>query len=137
MNTITLAGINYQIGKTNALTQFHVLRRLAPVLAPLGSVALSKGGKLEADDFLEFIGPLTDALANLPEADANYVIFSCLAVVKREVADGRYAPIVAGQQFMFEDIDMVAMIRLTVEVVQDNLSGFFAGLGGVIPSTSS
>lgn len=132
---ITIDQHEYHIGRMNALTQFHVLRRIAPVLAPLGATFMNRK-KLTLDDMMEVLGPVTEVFAKIPEEDANYVIFASLATVKR-IVDGRQAPVTAGEQLMFEDIDAITMLRLTWEVVETNLQGFFAGLGDGSKSTSS
>ncbi len=65
----------------------------------------------------------------MSDEDTNYIIFSCLGVVGRAQSDGRFAPVVAGDRFMFQDLHMVLMVRLVVEVIKENYSGFFMGLG--------
>jgi hypothetical protein len=143
MNEITLAGNVYRIGKIDALTQFHVTRRLAPVLASLGVgvTTLLQSGEEVGDTleaFLPVMGPVSEVLAAMSNEDVNYVIFACLSAVQRAQAGGKYAPVTtATNQIMFQDIDMVVMVRLTVEVMRINLAPFFEGLRVPSPSQSS
>lgn len=138
---IKVKGHNYRIGKLNALSQFHISRRLAPVMAAMGitmSMLRGKEGKQPTfDDFAPVLGPVTEMVSRMSDTDSNYIIFTCLATVTREQSDGRYSPICQGQSLMFDDIDMVAMLRLVFEVVRENLAGFLQELGDETPSQSS
>lgn len=130
----------YEIGSLPALTQFHVVRRLAPMIGAVGMDAATLKSAASLKDFSEFIAPVVDQLARMTDEDANYVIFSCLAVVKRKAAsDGSLARVVAsdGRSLMFDDIDMTVMVRLVVEVLKVSLSGFFSELGAVSDSPGS
>lgn len=135
---VEVAGHRYSIGKLSALSQFHVMRRLAPLLAGVGPDLLKIPEAKDTGEMLGLMSPLAQALADLKDEDANYVIFTCLSVVSREQSSG-WARMVAGSPpaLMFEDIDMFTMIRLTVEVVQENFRDFFKELGGEIASASS
>lgn len=140
---ITINGHNYRIGKLDALKQFHITRRLAPALASvgLGIAQLQQAGQqvigegMEA--FMPVLGPVSEVVAKMSDEDTNYILFTCLAVVTREQDGGRFARVVSDRQLMFEDIDMVLMLRLTVEVVRLNLQGFFSGLGAETQLPSS
>lgn len=139
---ITIGTRNYRLGKLDALKQFHIARRLAPALASIGiTVAeLEKVGQGIAgsvDSFLPALGPVSEVLAKMSDEDTNYVLFTCLGAVQMDQGEGRYANITKGQQLMFEDMDMVMMLKLTAEVVKFNLEGFFKGLGEVTKSPSS
>lgn len=127
----------YQIGKLPALTQFHVLRRLTPGLAAVG-LSFEQIKTLTPEKMWGLLMPVSQFLATMPEEDANYVIFSCLGAVKRQAGgDGRFADVAVQGRLMFDDIDMLVMVRLTVEVLRENLAGFLTGLGEVNASPSS
>lgn len=132
-----VAGHTYTVGKLNALTQFHVSRRLAPILAAMGVSlqSLQAGVQRDLSDFASLLEPVTEMMAKMPEEDVNYVIFTCLGVVKRKVGE-RWAPVANGASLMYEDIDMLAMLRLVVEVVRSNLGAFMQGLGDTPNSPS-
>jgi hypothetical protein len=124
-----LNGINYKIGKLDALSQFHIVRRLAPILSEL---APNINGKQTNE--LGALTAIAGAISKLTDADANYVIFGLLKVVSRQQPQGLgYAQVAVGESLMFEDIDMGNMMKLVWQVLTHNLSGFFAGL----PSTST
>lgn len=133
--------------RLSALEQFHVGRRLGPLLATVGSevVALARApvGAEEderkvVDRFVSVFPAVAQMLAAMSDDDVNYVVHTCLRIVQRRVGDAGYQSLVAkGGVFMFDDVDMDAMLRIVVEVLRDNLGGFLKGLGGSTPSPSS
>lgn len=136
MSTIKLNGQTYRVGKLNPMLQFHVSRRLAPAIAAVG-LSIAQLQDLKNAPLGELLGPIADVAASMPEADADYIIFNCLAVCEREQGQ-RYAKILAsGNRLLFEDIDMPTMLRLVAEVVKENLGGFFSLLPGATSSGQS
>jgi len=130
--TIDLDGKTYRIGKMSALAQFHVSRRLAPVLAAVGISlqVLTAGSKASIEDMAAVLGPAAEVMAKMSDDDSNYIIFTCLQVVARK-DDERYAPVASGGLLAYQDIDMPIMIRLVVEVLRVNLGNFLQGLSDV------
>lgn len=134
----------YMVGKLNALQQFHVMRRLAPVLAGMGmgvaELKTMSDKTAESAGLLLVLEKVTEVVGQMTDEESNYVIFTCLSMVKRQVPGSGFASIVTSgkpPQLMFDDIDMLAMLRLTVEVVKESLQGFFKGLGDANSSPSS
>lgn len=135
MSTVKdVKGHSYKVGKLNAMQQFHVVRRLATLLAgvadqlqglPKEDVAARMPGLLPA---------LAERLATLDDATAEYVLMTCLAVAERKQSGGGWAQVVAEGQLMFQDIDMPAMLTLVGHVLMENLAGFFGDLSGVFPA---
>lgn len=135
MKQINLNGINYQIGKLDALTQFHVTRRLLPILATAGIGVSQLKGMKTVEDFMPLLGPITAIVASMSDEDSNYVIFTCLSVVKRQVTAESWANLTTPERkLMYQDLDMVMMLRLTFEVLRENLMGFLTEFG--VPSSS-
>ena len=132
--TIDLAASNYSIGRMDALTQFHVARRLAPVIAVLGEsvakLADSPETKSQEAWVASVFGPVMDIVAKMGDEESNYIIHACLAVVGRQQEGGKYAPIQRNKLLMFNDIEMPVMFRLVVEVIKENLGGFFVEAAG-------
>lgn len=117
--------------KLNAFQQFHVVRRVLPVLSSV----------FEGDD-AGFMRRAIGAMAGMPDADCDFVLRTCLAVVQRQQGQA-WAPVIAPQQglaMMFDDIGLTELMQLTVEVIKENLSGFFsaaAALGMELPATQA
>jgi hypothetical protein len=124
MTEIEVGGATYQVGKINALTQLHVGRRLLPAFVAVGIKAEDLGTRSHVG-VADFMEPAVKLMGSMSDEDVNYVLFRCLAAVKRKQGD-RWAQITTGERLMFEDIDMPSMVRLTAAVLQENLSGFFA-----------
>lgn len=120
---VEIEGQRYVIGKMNAMTQFHVARKLAPVLSAMGVSASQIGDK--QTDLGAMLGPIMDVVATMDDATVEFIINNCLAVVRR--IDGERAQVVRSSsgQMMYADIEMTTMVRLAVEVIKDNLGGFF------------
>lgn len=118
-DTIEVGGHQYRVGRIDARKQFHVARRLAPLLAGMSDVPKNGSG------FAAFLGPLTNALSLMSDEDVDYVLDACLGVCQRLQPNGHPAPVMTRAGLMFEDIDMGQMIQLAVKVIQHNLGGFF------------
>ncbi|WP_257824718.1 phage tail assembly chaperone [Burkholderia glumae] len=131
---IEIGGQRYQLGRMSAMQQFHVSRRIATVLPPLirtyldmatSDKPMTKNLKLLATS----IEPVMEALSQLKDEDAEYVIGACMRVVERHHGDG-WARVWSPTQnvCMFDDIDMGAMLTLTGYVIMENLGPFIQGL---------
>ena len=117
---LEVGGKRYRIGRLDAKKQFHVARRLGPILAGLGESA----GK-SADTLPAQIAPIAGALSKMSDEDVDYVLDACLGVCHRVESIGQYAPVMARGGMMFSDIDMGQMVQLAVAVIQGNLRSFF------------
>lgn len=122
-------GHTYSVGRLNPMTQFHITRRLAPILAQMGISlqALGQGSKSDLTDFLPLLGPVSDIMAKMTDEDADYIVYTCLAVVSR-LSGEKWSRVTTGNNMMYDDIDMPTMLRLVVEVVKENLGSFMRGL---------
>ena len=128
MNSTEINGINYTIGKLDAFTQLHVARRLAPVLAGMFT-AFRHAPEIAnaADDSILAMatGPLAETLAKMSNEDVDYVVNACLSVCQRQQAKG-WAKVMVNGSLMFSDIELDALLGLTVAVIQENLGRFFS-----------
>jgi len=117
-----IGGNTYRSGKMDTFKQFHVSRRLVPIL---GNVAGAVSGEASFEDLVQ---PLMAGIAAMTDADCDFILEACLKVVQRQQGTN-WAPIYAGtnQALMFDDIDMSVMLQIAGKVIQDNLSGFFPG----------
>jgi len=127
MTEFTHNGYEYRAGQIDAMTQFHIVRRLAPMLSAFKDVASPDGSPLTADA----LGPVAAALGRVPDNDIEYVIGKTLAVVtRRKEGDTGYVKIwnAVANRPQFEDIGMPDMLMITMHVVQGALSPFLSGL---------
>lgn len=120
---LELDGHTYRVGKLDARAQFHIVRRLAPVLAELAPALQGGKGGLDA------LPPIATAVAKLSDADADYCIFGLLKVVSRKQPNGLgWGPVATENLLMYDDIGMTQMLKLAWEALTFNMSGFFAAL---------
>ena len=120
-----IAGQQYRSGKMDAFRQFHVSRRIAPVLSGLAAGAAGLSGAEPDQEFAAFLQPLVTGIASMSDADCDYVLHACLGVVKRQQGNA-WAPIfiAQGNSLMFDDIDLSVMLQIASRVIQDNLGNF-------------
>lgn len=124
----TINGSDYRSGKLDAKKQFHLARRLGPVLAKLPGVPES-----------EIFAAVAEEIADMSDEQCDYILDTCMAVVKRQQGDA-WAPVFNARAgvMQFDDIDMSAMLTIARYVIEENLASFFGGklgLGRSSPTT--
>jgi len=142
MTELEIGGNTYRINSMPAMTQFHVMRKLGPVLPGIvpvlaqAAAALPQadgqedGGAMTTVDGVAAIAmaarPLLDGLAAMADADAEYVINHCLSAVMRRDAGGKsWSAVHRDGVTMFDDIDLMASMHLVWAVLRENYTGFF------------
>ena len=147
-------GLKFRAGKLDVFKQLHVSRKVAPVLPKLMRVFLEfdKAAKTPAAvvdptgtapaDGLDLAAlasaaePLAKVLAEMPDADVEYVVNTCLSVVAINKAN-HWADVLAPSGIlMFDEIDMPVMLQLVAKVIQDSLGPFLSGFLAKVPSTN-
>ena len=124
MKEVEVGPNRYSIGKLDALKQFHVARRLVPVLAAFTKIGENKGvPQLKVGTLL----PIAEALSKMSDEETEYIIQTCLAVVKRQDS-GSWQYVMIQGRFVYQDITMADMVKLTSEAIMENMGDFFAGL---------
>jgi hypothetical protein len=142
MALFQVGGREYRSDPLDALTQFHVSRRLSPVvlaLAPLiglGATVEDLTTVITSDigSNLRILQPAIDAVAKMPDEDVNYVVIRTMSRVHRGVknlntgAIESWTPVwnQSAGMLQYEDIGMVEMIQIVWIVLRENLSGFFS-----------
>jgi hypothetical protein len=137
----TVNGNTYRIGKMPVMQQFHVARRLAPVLSgvidalkaagldPVKLATMPPGSKLGDVDPFAMVEPLGDVLAKVSDDDSEYIIGACLQCVSRAQPNGTGWAFVWVPRggLMFQDMELPEMLQLVWKVLESNLAGFFSG----------
>jgi len=134
-------GRNYRSARMDAMTQFNVIRRLAPIMEPLGQYIKENSKvvpKLNGDGSLDTTAtnqeavvnamPIIKAIAELPEETTDYVIATCMNLVKRDEGQGRgWAPVwnARANRPQMEDIDMGSMLQIVINVLGGSFGPFF------------
>ena len=142
MTELEIVGNTYRINSMPAMTQFHVMRKLGPVLPGIvpvlaqAAAALPQadgqedGGAMTTVDGVAAIAmaarPLLDGLAAMADADAEYVINHCLSAVMRRDPGGKSWNAVSRDGVtMFDDIDLMTSMQIVWAVLRENYTGFF------------
>lgn len=126
-------GVNYRAAKMDAFKQFHVSRKIAPIVPTLIPVfvRLSQDKKLTEDlsAFSELLGPFAEGIAGMSNDDSEYIIATCLGVVSRQSGD-TWAGVWnrSANSCMFDDMDLGVMMQIVIKVIQDSLGPFIQGL---------
>lgn len=128
MSEITVGEHTYTIGKLDALKQFHVARRLVPVLAAFTKIG--EGADLSQGFGVGALIPIAEALSKMSDEETEYIIETCLSVVQRQDS-GKLQKVMVQGKFVYQDIKMPDMIKLTSETIMENMGDFFAGLQAV------
>jgi hypothetical protein len=140
MRELEIEGNNYRIGKLNPFEQFHIVRRVAPVLVSLGEIQ-SKMQKIENGEepdeglFAKF-GGLANIVSQMPDDDVDYVLKLCLRVAKRIDSNGNAPVLSPSGKLMYEDINMTVMLKIAFETIDENLGGFMKGADQSLPQAS-
>jgi len=119
MHEFEVNGITYRCKKLTAFQQFHIARRLTPLL-----LALAGAG--------EKVNNFAAALAGMSDSDGEYVISVCLSAVERFNTEHKNWAAVwnaSANRAMFVDLnDLAALLPIVVKVIEDNLGNFWSAL---------
>lgn len=144
MAELKIGGNTYRINSMPAMTQFHVMRKLGPVLPGIVPVLAQAAAALPQADGQEDGGasamttvdgvaaiamaarPLLDGLAAMADADAEYVINHCLSAVMRRDSGGKsWSAVSRDGVTMFDDIDLMTSMQIVWAVLRENYTSFF------------
>ena len=131
----TLNGMQFKLGKIDAFRQFHIVRRIGPLLAELVD-SLRTIGKVDADKmseqeklehFSKLAAPVMQGLAKLSDADADYVLLRLLSSVEvHQEKFNSWAKVATDQAIAMQDLDLPILLQVAGRALMYNLSGFFA-----------
>ncbi|MCS3839389.1 hypothetical protein HNR03_004000 [Pseudomonas sp. JAI111] len=152
MSEFELGADSFRIGKLNAFQQFHLSRKVAPMIPTLIPVFLklqsaardAKSASESADGagssdlaplsgdlgaLAEMLQPFADGIAGMPDEAAEFILSTCLGVVQRKQGTSWFPVWNASQNVcMFDDIDLGVMMKLAVRVITESLGPFLQGM---------
>lgn len=131
-----LNGRKFKMSKIDALKQFHVARRISPILAdilPAMKSLQSVGGNFESlpndeklDKIASVIGPFIKGFAQLSDKDAEMVLFNLLQAVEvQQLPTKNWAKIANDTMIMMQDLDLSILMQVAGRAFMFNLSSFF------------
>ena len=114
-----VSGKAYRLELLDARAQFHLLRRLMPILPALDSVgqSLARRGKTDPAAAFAAIAPLAQA----SEEDVGFVVDAALRSCEQEI-DGAWRPALDAS----DDLDLADTLQIVAHVVALNFGPFFA-----------
>jgi hypothetical protein len=130
----------FQLNKLNAFKQFHVVRRIAPILGKLGNVLpeLAKAAKKvsaeqsvdqKIEEMAKFVEPIMNGLSSLSDADSEFVLLGLLSSVEvHQKQFNNWAKMATDKGLMFENFELPILLQCAGRAFMYNLSGFFASL---------
>lgn len=133
----TIGGREFKLNKLDAFKQFHIVRRIAPLLSELlpamkDATKLKEFEGLSEDDkfgrVAGFVGPIMKGLSNLSDADADLVLFGLLSSVEMKQSAGNWAKVATTSMLMIQDLELPVLLQIAGKAFMFNLAGFFAGL---------
>lgn len=133
-NSFSLRGKEFKLNKIDAMKQFHIARRLGPVLVDLIPALkdfrdvekLSDNEKLEAIG--KFMTPIMQGMSKLSDDEAEFVLYNLLSSVEFQQGSGNWARMSNGAVLMFQDFELPMLFQLAGKAFQFNLSGFTSAL---------
>lgn len=121
-------GGRYQLGRLDARRQFHVVRRILPVISKAGVGNMSLGLSSIDQDIATALASdvVISGISLMPDVDIDYIIDTCLSVCKKD-QNGHWADVKSGPTIMFPEVSssMSLMLKLVIGTIQFNLDGFF------------
>lgn len=134
-NSFEIGGRKFKLGKIDAFRQFHIVRRIGPLLADL-MPGLSGMVKMKMDDmtetqkleeFAKAIHPVMSGLSRLSDADADYVLYRLLGAVEVEQPQYKsWARVATDTGLVMQDIELPVLLQVAGRSLMYNMSGFFA-----------
>lgn len=134
-NKFSIGGRNFTLSKMDAFKQFHVVRRVGPILtellprlAQLKAVKETASEKEQLEQMAQVATPVLAGLSKLSDVDADYVLHTLLSCVEVQQPIGNWAKVFANNMLMVNDLDLPTMMQIASRAFMFNLSGFFSAL---------
>lgn len=139
-----VGGLTCRMGKMNARTQFHIARRLSPLIGSVlsGLQGLEFGSRgaedprasLTQETGLQVVSAIADALGALDDAACNYILDECQEVIEVRQEGGGWTRLRRNKTLMYPDaVDLMGLMTIAGRVIAANLAGFMSALRGAGP----
>ncbi len=141
-NTFSIGEKQFKVGKIHAFKQFHIVRRIAPILGELMPIMAKLGKEMKNPDGLSqdeqfeklavIAGPVMIGFSKLSDDDSNKVLLGLLSAVEMKMETGNYAKLSNGDTLMFDNLELPLLLQAAGRSFMFNMSGFF----NVLPQVS-
>lgn len=133
-NEFEIGGRHFKLRKITAFKQFHIVRRIGPILSEL-LPAMKAGIKTEnlsedekLDNVAKFAAPIMEGLSKLSNADSELVFFGLLASAEMQQEHGNWANVSTESMLMIQDLELSVLLQIAGRAFMYNLAGFFSVL---------
>lgn len=131
-----IGGRNFKLCKINPFKQFHIVRRVGPILAELIPAMQGFAGKdvtkLSQEDKLKSLeniaSPVMQGLSKLSDSEADHVLFGLLSSVEVQQPAGNWGKVATESMLMMQDLELPVLLNIAGRAFMYNLSGFFSAL---------
>ena len=142
MTEFEINGRKFKVGKLNAFKQFHIVRRISPVLADLLPAIKDfqrfqkvQGNKTEdqkLDEVATVLGPILTGFSKLKDADSEFVLLGLLSVAEMNGPGPGWSKVATDSMLMIQDLELPILLQIAGRVFLENLASFFR----VLPQVS-
>lgn len=125
----------FKLSKLDAFKQFHIVRRLGPILGEiipaaqkLKIKAVGDGEKSQAQVMREIgiiVQPIMKGLALLSDEDSEFVLKGLCSAVEIQQEHGNWARLSDGKVMSIQTLDLAEMLQAAGQAFAYNLAGFF------------
>lgn len=135
----TIGAREFKLSKVDAFKQFHIVRRISPILADLlpgikefQKLSKKDNSQLSDDDkfeqFVPLAAPLIAGFSKLSDDDSNYVLLGLLSSVEIKQEHGNWARVATKDMIMIQDMELPMLLQIAGRAFMYNLSSFFSAL---------
>lgn len=137
-NEFEAGGRRFKLGKINVIKQFHVTRKIMPLLgnalpAMKEIAGLEKSGGIDVlndneklDKIAKVLTPFIEGIGKLPDDEAEKVLISLLSSVEVFQAEHKvWAKVANDKMIMMQDLALPVLLQAAGRAFMFNLSGFF------------
>lgn len=133
-NEFEVGGYKFQLTKIDAIKQFHIVRRLGPILGDLIPMAQKLKGidtnnmteEQKLDQFAKLLTPFITGLSKLSDADADLVLFGlCSSAQIHQKQFNNWARVATGSVLSFQ-LPLPVLLQVAGRAFAYNLADFFA-----------
>jgi len=133
-NSFSIGDRAFKVSKINAMKQYHIVRRIAPILSEMlpamkDIAKIKSSTEMSQDDQLDqaakIAGPIMMGLSKLSDKDSEFVLYALLSAVEIRQAEGNYAFIVRDSMLMFENLELPILLQAAGRSFMYNMAGFF------------
>lgn len=137
--TFQAGGLDFKLRKIDALQQFHIVRKIGPLLSeilPALSKVKLKEKEVEGlneeqkfEEFAKILAPLVSGLSKLSDKDSEFVLFRLLSVVEvqqKEFNGQPWTDVATYDGIKMQNIELPILMQAAGRSLMYNLAGFLA-----------